>query len=294
MLITTPPALVLLLQLRKVSLKRLCHMIFENADIILQQYLDSVSAILSLSHKIVQNRTCCLPIQVILSSETWTNRLSDLVKQLKLPPFICIGAYLEAAVYGRTNIKMHFLESKLKQSALVDVLTDQSYYYDKCIVICNTEEEIEEATSLFPNRSLKSLILKHSLSQSEIAARESNWHNSYDGSYSVLLCTDDVFNKNLHVTDATLLVHYSLPESWTYFSQRFSCLIDHYRPFNTRKSEDATVCKSFIFVDENCQLQFSRLIGFLQRMNVQLPTQFLKHAEVSETESISSVGMFGL
>lgn len=206
----------------------MCHLIFEDSDILLKKYPHHFNSLLKLSQEILQHRACSLPIQLILSSEQWTSNLCEVIKQLRLPPLICIGAYLEAAIYGRANIKIHFLRSKLKPSTLIDVLTDDNNYYNKCIVICNTEEELEEASSLFPNRSIKSIIIRSSYMQTEISAREQQWDSSIKGAYPVLLCTDDAFNKNLNVTDATLLVHYSLPTSWTHFSQRFSCFVDNY------------------------------------------------------------------
>lgn len=61
---------------------------------------------------------------------------------------------------------------------------------------------------------------------------------------SVLLCTDHVLNCNLNVTDATLLIHYSLPKSWTHFAQRFSCLLDNYSsPLNAKKSVSILLMK---------------------------------------------------
>lgn len=233
LLITTLSSLVILLQLKKVSLKRLCHLVFEDSDVLFKKHNSPVMSLLKLAQEVLEHRTCSLPIQLILSSEQWTNHLAEVTRQLRLPPLICIGAYLEAAVYGKTTIKMYFRESKLKQSTLIDILTDDKNYYNKCIVICNTEEELEEASFLFPNRSIKSIIIKNSLMQAEIKAMEYQWDNSTQGAYPVLLCTDEVFNRNLTVTDATLLVHYSLPPSWTYFQQRFSCFVDKYTsPFN--------------------------------------------------------------
>lgn len=212
----------------------MCHIIFEDADLLLQKYSDHFNSLLRLSQEILEHRSCSLPVQMILSSEQWTNRVNELLKQLKAPPLVCIGAYLEAAIYGKVNIKMHFIESKLRQSTLVDILTHDNNCYNKCIIICNSDEELEEASFLFPNRSIKSIIIKSSLSQNEITTREHLWNSSLQGAYPVLLCTDDVFNKNLSVTDATLLVHYSLPTSWTHFSQRFSCFVDNYTsPLNT-------------------------------------------------------------
>lgn len=232
----------------------MCHLVFEDSDILLEQYPKQFTSLLGLCQQILEHRTCSQTIQIILSSEQWTNRLREITCQLKLPPLICIGAYLEAAVYGNASIKFHFLKSQLKPSTLIDILIDDKNCYNKCIVICNTEEELEEASFLFPNRSIKSVIIKGSLMQTEIRAREHQWDGSAQGAHPVLLCTDDVFNKNLNVTDATLLVHYSLPASWTHFAHRFSCFVDNYTcPLGSNstvsKQKKNSMVESVYFID---------------------------------------------
>lgn len=100
-------------------MKRLCHLVFEDADLLLKKYPRHIDTFLNLAQSILENRTCQLSIQLIAPAKNWTSQLEDLAKKLTLKPLICIGAHLEAAVYGRINIKMHFLESKSKPSALV-------------------------------------------------------------------------------------------------------------------------------------------------------------------------------
>lgn len=54
--------------------------------------------------------------------------------------------------------------------------------------------------------------------------------------------------------------------------------------------QNDVICKSFIFVDENCHLQFPRLVSFLERMNVALPNRFLQHCQMlKEQEEIDKI-----
>lgn len=50
------------------------------------------------------------------------------------------------------------------------------------------------------------------------------------------------------------------------------------------------ICKSFIFVDENCVLQFSRLIAFAQRMNATLPNSFIQQCQkIKKQEEVDRI-----
>lgn len=50
------------------------------------------------------------------------------------------------------------------------------------------------------------------------------------------------------------------------------------------------ICKSFIFVDEKCELQFPRLMAFLQRMNTPLIDRFVKRCQMlKEQEEIKKI-----
>lgn len=67
---------------------------------------------------------------------------------------------------------------------VADILTQDQNFYNKTIVICNTDEELNEASFLFPQRSLSYITMPSSLSEIEVTAREAQWNNSRDGTYS--------------------------------------------------------------------------------------------------------------
>lgn len=93
-------------------------MVLEDADVILSKFPNHVESILGLAQSVLENRTCRLTVQLIALGEHWTRKMEDLARKLKSPPLVCIGAHLEAAVYGRVKISFHFLESVKKSSTL--------------------------------------------------------------------------------------------------------------------------------------------------------------------------------
>lgn len=53
--------------------------------------------------------------------------------------------------------------------------------------------------------------------------------NVVNSFFLVLVCSDFILNTLLTVTSASLIIHYSLPNSWTQFVKRFGCLLENCR-----------------------------------------------------------------
>lgn len=94
----------------------------------------------------LEHRNCSQSVQMVISARHWTQRLESLVKQLNITPIVCIASYLEASLYGRADIKMHFLQSKHKMFTLTGNLISK-----KVILVCNCFD------SRTPERHFKNL-----------------------------------------------------------------------------------------------------------------------------------------
>lgn len=64
-------------------------------------------------------------------------------------------------------------------------------------------------------------------------AKEWNNNNNY-GMYSVLVCTDEIL-RDINITSAQNIIHYSLASTWSKFSFRFSASFDYYDDFLVNK-----------------------------------------------------------
>lgn len=102
-----------------ITMKRLSHLVIEEADEVLAKHSGHTEQLLHLVQSMLHNRLCSRSVQLIATSKSWTVPLETLMKRLYNLPLICIGNYLEAALYGRANINMHFLESSRKPYKLV-------------------------------------------------------------------------------------------------------------------------------------------------------------------------------
>ena len=54
------------------------------------------------------------PLQIIATARQWSGLMKEFSKQCMTDPYVCIGSYMEAAVYGRIKPKLCTIQSKLK------------------------------------------------------------------------------------------------------------------------------------------------------------------------------------
>lgn len=118
LLITTPAVILELLKNRVINFKRLCHFILEDADKIVQKFHSILNKLLILIQNMLANRTESKTVQLIICGEHWNAWTETLLKKLDKVPLVCIGNYLEAALYGKMQFSMKFVNSACKEQEL--------------------------------------------------------------------------------------------------------------------------------------------------------------------------------
>ncbi|XP_018320411.1 putative ATP-dependent RNA helicase TDRD12 [Agrilus planipennis] len=275
-LVATPKTLFWLLHSRIVNLKRLCHFVIEDGDVILQKFSKEMELIFRNVQNMLEHRLCNYSVQMIVASEKWNVHLEKLIKKLNYIPTICINNYLEAALYGRVNFEFVFVKEHHKKMQVVDIIESKMHLH-KTIILCNRQSEVKDVLEYLQLKSISAVEINSSNSKEEIYEYEKSWMNPNAQNF-VLLCTDEVYRHFLNITDATLLIHYSLPSSWTYFSDRFKVMVDNISsPLSFKQMDENLYCKTYIFMDQSCEMQFPRLVQLLQRLDKTLPSKYMNY-----------------
>ncbi|XP_066139351.1 putative ATP-dependent RNA helicase TDRD12 [Euwallacea fornicatus] len=260
-LITMPSILSTMITKRATNLKLLCHLVLEDADVILKQHNELVMKMLNLGDQILSRRNCPKSIQLILCAQHWSAEIENLALNLNKIPLICISDHLESALYGKMKFVIKFLDATCKTQNLTKILKD-CYKFTKSVIICN-ENELEEIQTLLTLNGIDFTCFIGETQEEDILYLETVWSKSSGGMYSVLICTDEIYNI-LTITNAHLLIHYSLPHNWSQFKRRFSCLLENVptplEDIDKQKSE----ISSYVFIDESCEQYMSKFCNFVK------------------------------
>ncbi|KAI4497388.1 hypothetical protein M0802_007399 [Mischocyttarus mexicanus] len=273
-LVSTPTFLVQFLKTCKYLLNfdNLCHLIFDNVDVILDKHYSSIFELID-KHKLIANRDKQIDelssLQIILTARYFTTPIRTFIKQVLYNPYICITSFLEAVIFKSVQPKMYMLNSQLKLQKLLDILGNECKL--KTMIVCRTIDEAEEVNSFLSKH--KHILLAHEKKHLfEIEDIKKLWQVSTPGLYPIIISTDEVLT-DLNITDVDWLIHYSVSLNvQTNFNFRFSTLMNHLQ-------KETTKCEVTIFINENDNIQFLSIINTMKRMGVVLSNDILLNIE---------------
>lgn len=270
-LICTPKTLLFLLKEKITRLKRVQSVVLEDADELYQLFSDEIDSLLQLLDGVVEKRTT-YNVQLIAVSKHWSTHLEKMIKRLHRLPTICVGAHLEAALYGRIHMNVKFVDIMNKDNYVKGLIEKNK----KVVVICNDQEEVLRLNSELID--FNPLPLHEDSDKAAQEGVQTIWDSDLKENYRVLICDDFILNTSIfvNISDALIVIQYSLPESWTIFSKRFALFTKHYTgPFVKLKNETVSNFKMHVFLDEACKIQYEKMIALLQRFNCNLPPEII-------------------
>lgn len=103
-MITTPPCFLRMIRRGFVNLNRLCHTIFNDADLMVEDFTSEIKDIMRHYGKLLKsqpNRSA--PRQAVVMTTTWSVGVASLVKAYLGNPVLVISDMIEAAVYRRVQ-----------------------------------------------------------------------------------------------------------------------------------------------------------------------------------------------
>ncbi|RZC40006.1 ATP-dependent RNA helicase TDRD12 [Asbolus verrucosus] len=284
-LITIPDSLLHCIKSRIFNFKRLCHLVFEDASTLLKNNEENLYKILNVVNEMLEHRMNNAKVQLIVASEKWTNGVKKLLKSIYMTPIVCIGNYLEAALYANIQFDVKFLKS-INKKIYVEELLRNKYYIYKTLIICN-KSEILEVNKWLVRNGIKTIALSENSDKEDIEEGEREWSRAIGGEYEVLLCTELIFETCLTINDAVWLIHYSFPSSWTRFTRSFSAMSSNYKsPLEADNTKQEKVqCRSFLIIDETCEEKMPKISYLLNRLSKDFPATYKRYIDNCKIES---------
>uniref|UniRef100_A0A336LWA6 RNA helicase n=1 Tax=Culicoides sonorensis TaxID=179676 RepID=A0A336LWA6_CULSO len=275
-LIATPPSLQRMLE-RNVqqnvplfTKSRLKMLVVEDFDVVHNHYGKMICD--QIQHFYVKNNDGN-PTQLLITSSQWETQLLKYCHMGKNPA-LYIGNYIEASIYGGAQFRMSFAKKESKLFLVQKFVADDIYQEKRTVIICSTDEEVHEVCSHLRDIHVTYTSYTHDTDE---AGRDQvlSWHEYNGKSLSVLVCSDDVLTDLSNLRNVQRLFHYSLPNSWSCFSFRFSVFFNVYHDFvkNIQRPDNYEPPFAQIVIDENSGCTLPRLIDFLKRVQAKIPPE---------------------
>ncbi|XP_017859248.1 PREDICTED: putative ATP-dependent RNA helicase SoYb [Drosophila arizonae] len=254
-LVTTPTHLKQLLQdeMQLIDPRRLKHFIIDDFDRMYAAQSVLLNELLQLLQSISKLR-----LQLVLIAQQWHGKVFlELLRRFDDNPLLLFGDFLEAAVYGRVKLNVAVLRSNRKIAQLLDYLAAQHPLQRRTIIYCKDEKELAVLRKALTEAGYDCL-------ESIDAARQQV--------KQLLLATDAVQQPPLSVGNFELMIHYSLPDSWSKFSYRFRVFSENI--INCLLAQKLTTrIVSFVILDESNSHELPRLVQFFEAHDFEMSEQ---------------------
>ena len=113
-LIATPPCFLRMFRKGYVNLHRLCHTVFNDADVMVEDFTSEIKDIMRHYAKLLKSQPNRLaPRQAVVMTSSWSVGVASLVKAYLGNPVLIVADMIEAAIYrGVQQIPIVCLESQ--------------------------------------------------------------------------------------------------------------------------------------------------------------------------------------
>ena len=262
--ITTPPCFTQLNTNSYVNLfdiKRIKYLIFDGLDLMLKLWQTDIQLIIKKCTRGIK-RPEENP-QIIVTSNVWHSQIKKLMS-LSCQPVVCIGNYIEAAVYAGSKFSLEkCVTEEEKALKLCSRLKDESYKYHRTMVIVNNHGEIVQLVKYLQSFSIIFSIVDGNSTREDIASKNISWGCEVTGKFSLIVVLDNVIPQ-ITLNSVQYLYHFSLPSTWTMFSYRFTVSYDYYLKYleSTDETSDL-VPRTTILLDDDNLNEIPRLIEFM-------------------------------
>ncbi|XP_061511229.1 uncharacterized protein LOC1268649 [Anopheles gambiae] len=219
-------------------------------------------------------------LQMIVTAGYWMPMLAKFLQRYR-NMVICIGAFLEAAVYAKARFVIQtFVGEERKQTELIRHLKQHDYRSERTIVFGNDSDDLVPIVNALRQNSINHIVGSERMVLQQHAGF-SNWDELQPGDMVVLVCSDTVLG-DLKISKAQHIIHYSLAATWSSFTRRYACSFGYYDcPYLPAKGKEGGkgLASSLVLLNEKNNQQLPRLVDFLELHQEQIPEELAVNAQ---------------
>ncbi|XP_060837177.1 putative ATP-dependent RNA helicase TDRD12 isoform X2 [Rhopalosiphum padi] len=271
-LIATPTGLQNLLTQTKIfSYSNLRHFVFDNIDLLLDNYKTIMGYLFKILIKLKEKEK--YNIQLISASVRWNEEVDTFLNQLFLKWQYIFGSPLEAARYMKIGFNVvHVKDDKLEK--ILQFLKNNIKCSQSVLVTSNVDELCIISSYIQQHSSSIEVLVPCKMRISNVYTLQ-EWNKPLEKKQRLLICSDDMLI-DFYIVDADCLIHYDIPADKHKFSIRFSFLQNSN---NVLKNKDQS---TYIFLSNNIKdmLQLPKIVEIMKVFGKgEVDPILLKHAK---------------
>ncbi|XP_054245450.1 putative ATP-dependent RNA helicase TDRD12 [Indicator indicator] len=290
-IVTTPCSLLRLFEHQGLLLCRLCHVVLDEIEVLFSDAAEQVFAILDCCKKAFgAEKLECSPQQIIAVGTRWHKHIAPLTEEFMNDPYVVITAVEEASIYGNVQQVVQPCMNSERTAVLLKILGCTPSDLQKVLVFTDSVNEAEMVHEALKSSSITSLKI-HKESKFNFKYTLEQWtKKNSSGTRTVLVLTDDCM-QSLGITDATCVIHFSLP-SPRILGQRLHSMSDSFcNVVKASVAQEYTKARSVILLTENNECRALEILQFLQHAGAEIPPELhsftAKMLEAEEEKKLS-------
>ncbi|KAH0619593.1 hypothetical protein JD844_000325 [Phrynosoma platyrhinos] len=277
-IVTTPHSLLRLLEHHSLLFLRLCHLVFDEADVLFSEASHQVCNILEYykTNLNIEDKES-VPQQIVAVGNHWTKDIEYLVKEFMNDPYIVVLVCLECNRISTLLQTMDFTPTNAQKTLI----------FTSSVKEIDTVYKAVESTSVF-------CLKIHPETGFHFDNVVDQWNKRFSsGTHVVLVLTDESL-PGLGITDATCVIHFSFPASPRIFGARLYSMSDHFQNSIEKVSplaKEQPKAKSILLLTENNACHAVGILNYLKRTTANIPPELSEFTSgVLETREDSKTG----
>uniref|UniRef100_A0A8C6YBU7 RNA helicase n=1 Tax=Naja naja TaxID=35670 RepID=A0A8C6YBU7_NAJNA len=272
--VTTPPTFLRLLEHHSLLFLRLCHLVFDEVDVLFSDAKEQILTILQYykSNLSIEEKEF-VPQQIVAVGNHWDKNVEVLTKEFMNDPYIVITSMGEAAIYGKVQQVVQLCLECDRISTLLQTLDFTPMDAQKTLIFTSSVEERDMVYKAVQSISIFCLKMNPGIGfHSDYIVEQ--WNKTISpGTHIVLVLTDDCMAA-VKFTDATRVIHFSFPPTPRIFGARLHGLSANFQN-SVEKSpllgKEQSKAKSILLLTEKNACHVVGVLNYLERAEAFIP-----------------------
>ncbi|XP_063169241.1 putative ATP-dependent RNA helicase TDRD12 isoform X2 [Candoia aspera] len=275
-IVTTPHSLLRLLEHHSLLFLRLCHLVFDEVDVLFSEANKQILTILEYYKRNLNvEEKESAPQQIVAVGNHWDKNVEYLTKEFMNDPYIVITSMEEAAIYGKVQQIVRLCLECDRISTLLQTLDFTPTDAQKTLVFTSSVEESDVVYKAVESMSLFCLKMNPEIGfHSDYVVEQ--WNKKFSsGTHVVLVLTDDCLAA-VGFTDATCVIHFSFPATPRIFGARLYGMSANFQNSVEKISslgKEQGRAKSILLLTEKSACHAVGVLRYLKRTGANIPSE---------------------